>query len=137
LTTAATVAGFSVTLMSLEDFSDLPLPGGRVVQKDVDLSITENAARYDVVIVHAPSLLDTQFAVRVAQAAAGTVLALASGRKITPEDERAAELLRLVDAKFLGVVTTPPRPVAVKAVRKKAPRSEPSAAAARVKSSAP
>ena len=61
-------------------------------------------------MVDAPSLLDTEFAIRVAQMAAGTVLALAIGRKVTAQDKRVADLLRLVGAKFLGVVATPHRP---------------------------
>jgi hypothetical protein len=135
LTAAAKDAGHTAALISLEDFS---LRGRTFVQRDVDLAIAEKSALNDIVFVDAPSLSNTQFAVHVAQAAAGTVLALAIGRAVTSEDKRTADLLRLVDAKFLGVVTTPLRPAgAAGTTEKKAPRREPSAAAVGVKSSLP
>jgi Mrp family chromosome partitioning ATPase len=137
LTKAAKDAGHSAVTIALSDFTGLSFSGRAAVQKDVDQAIAEKSAVHDVVFIDAPSLLDTQFAVHVAKLAAVTVLALANGRKVTPEDERAAELLRMVDAKFLGVVTTPYRPLVVEQKQKKASRVEPSAAVVRVKSSLP
>jgi hypothetical protein len=134
LTAAAKDTGHSAVLVSLEDFSHATAP---VVLKDVERSIAERAARNDIVFVDAPSLLNTPFAVRLAQTAAGTILALAGGRKVMSEDKRAAELLQLVGATFLGIVTTPLRPTTVKLAEKKVARLEPSPVVARVKSSLP
>jgi len=111
LAKVANDAGYRGVAISLGDLAGAAFSGRAAVLKDVDLAIAGHAARNDVVFVDAPSLLDTQFAVHVSQAAAGTLLALADGRKVTHEDERTAELLRMVDAKFLGVVTTPSRAI--------------------------
>jgi hypothetical protein len=117
LTEAAKAAGHHAALVPLEAYS---IAGNTAVQDDVDRSIAEIAAQNDILFVYAPSLLETNFATHIAQTAAGTILAVALGRKMTPRDTQTADALRLLGANVLGIVTTPLRPAV--AVAAKAPK---------------